>query len=66
MTYEERQERLKKEFPKEVRKYERAMNYQVPSVEYDALYEVLILGKEKSEYELTTRWIGKVREVLNR
>ena len=56
---------LEKDFPKEYNKYYKAMKYQITSVEIDALYNVLVLGKE-SEYELTRRWEYKVKEILSR
>ena len=55
---------LKRDFPKEFNKYYKAMSYQIMSVEVDALYNVLVLGKE-SKYELTRKWESKVREILN-
>jgi hypothetical protein len=61
----EKFETLKRDFPKEYKKYSRTMNGQVMSVEIDALYNVLVLGVE-SEYELTRRHEGNVRDILKR
>lgn len=65
ITQEDKLETLEKDFPKEFNKYYKTMNYQIMSVEIDALYNVLVLDKE-SEYELTRGWEHKVREILSR
>jgi hypothetical protein len=48
---------------RDLRKYEKRMTYQVMSVEYDDLYNVLVLHKP-SKYNLTNRWELKVVEIL--
>jgi hypothetical protein len=54
---------LKRDFKKEYNKYYRTMNYQIMSIEIDALYNVLVL-KKRSKFELTRKWEAKVIEIL--
>ena len=56
---------LELNYKKEFNKYYKAMNYRITGVEVDALYNVLVL-KTESEYELTRRHEGNVREILSR
>ena len=65
ITQTDKVEILKKDFPKEFNKYYKAMSYRIMSVEVDALYNVLVLGK-KSKDELTKKWEYKVKEILGR
>lgn len=56
---------LKKDFPKEFNKYCKAMSNRIMFVEVNALYNVLVLGKESKD-ELTRKWESKVKEILSR
>jgi hypothetical protein len=63
-SYEEIEEILEKNYSKEVKKYYKAMSYQMMAVEVYALYHVLVL-ETPSEDELTRRHEANVRRILN-
>ena len=65
MTLTDKVEKLKKDFGNEFNKYYKAMSYRIGAPEIDALYNILVLGKE-SDDELTRKWEDKVREILSR